>query len=132
MRIYITHCSAKKDNSLKNSGKKATPDKLYTATPTQRFMSRCKEKKVNWAIFSDLYGVWFPDIEHEWYEKDPDTVTGQEFRNLANDFDRKLQSYDEIWFYHNPGRFHPLYKKLLRETKLKDKVKRFTHIREIV
>lgn len=87
MKIYITHCSAKKDDSLKNTGRKVTPDKLYIATPTQRFMSKCKEKKVNWAIFSDLYGVWFPDIEHEWYEKDPDTVTEQEFRNLVKDFD---------------------------------------------
>lgn len=132
MRIYITHCSAKKDDSLKNTGKKVTPDKLYIATPTQRFMSKCKEKKVNWAIFSDLYGIWFPDIEHEWYEKDPDTVTEQEFRKLVNDFDQKLQNYDEIWFYYNPGRFHPLYKRLLQDTRLKDKVKPFTHIGEVV
>jgi len=132
MRIYITHCSAKKDDSLKHTGKKVTPDKLYTAIPTQRFMSKCKEKKVDWAIFSDLYGVWFPNIEHEWYEKNPDRVTKQEFRNLENDFDQKLQNYDEIWFYYNPGRFHPLYKELLQETRLRNKVKRFTHIREIV
>jgi len=51
MRIYITHCSAKKDNSLKNSGVKVTPDKLYTATPIQRFMTRCKEKNVNLGYF---------------------------------------------------------------------------------
>lgn len=57
MKIYIIHCSAKKDDSLKNTGRKLTPDKLYIATPTQRFMSKCKEKKVDWAIFSDLYGV---------------------------------------------------------------------------
>lgn len=132
MRIYITHCSAKKDNSLKNNGKKVTTDKLYTATLTQRFISKCKEKKVNWAIFSDLYGVWFPNIKHEWYEKDPDTVTEQEFRDLVNDFDQKFLNYDEIWFYYNPRRFHPLYERLLQETRLKDKVKRFTHIREIV
>jgi len=131
MRIYITHCSAKKDNLLKNTGRKVTPDKLYKATPTQRFMNKCKEKNVNWAIFSDLYGVWFPNIEHEWYEKDPDTVTEQEFRNLVKDFDQKLQNYDEVRFYYNPGRFHPLYKRLLQETRLKDKVKLFTHIREI-
>jgi len=132
MRIYLTHCSAKKDNSLKHTGKKVTPDKLYTATPTQRFMNKCKEKEVKWAIFSDLYGVWFPNVEHEWYEKDPDTVTEQEFRNLLNDFNQELQSYDEIWFYYNTGRFHPLYKELLQETRLRNKVKRFTHIREIV
>jgi hypothetical protein len=131
-RIYITHCSAKKDTSLKNTNKKVTPDKLYTATPTQRFMNKCKEKNVNWAIFSDLYGVWFPDIEHEWYEKDPNIVTEQEFKSLLENFDQALQDYDEIWFYCNPGRFHPLYKRLLQETKLKNKVKLFTHIREII
>ncbi|MDH5684828.1 MAG: hypothetical protein OEZ20_10215 [candidate division WOR-3 bacterium] len=132
MRIYITHCSAKKDDSLKNSGNKVPPDKLYTATPTKRFMNKCKEKKTNWAIFSDLYGVWFPGMEHEWYEKEPDKVTEQEFTELVNNFDRKLQNYDEIWFYHNPGRFHSLYKRLLQETRLKDRVKLFTHIREII
>jgi len=131
MRIYITHCSAKKDNSLKNTGIEVTPDKLYTATPTQRFMKKCQEMKVNWAIFSDLYGVWFPDIEHEWYEKDPDTVADLEFNTLLNDFDEKLSNYDEIWFYYNPGRFHPLYKRLLQETKLKDKIKLFTHLIQI-
>jgi hypothetical protein len=132
MRIYITHCSAKKDNSLKYSGDKVTPDKLYTATPTQRFMSKCKEKNVNWAIFSDLYGVWLSNIKYGWYEKDPNKVTEPEFTNLVNDFDQKLKCYDEIWFYYNPGRFHPLYEKLLQETSLKCKVRRFTHIKEIV
>lgn len=57
MRIYITHCSAKKDDMLKHTDKKVTPDKLHTATPTQRFMNKCKEKQFKWAIFSDLYGV---------------------------------------------------------------------------
>ena len=71
MRIYLTHCSAKKDNSLRNSSKLLTPDMLYMATPTQRFMIQCKEKHVNWAIFSDKYGVWFPEEKHESYEKDP-------------------------------------------------------------
>lgn len=132
MRIYITHCSAKKDESLKHTDKEVTPDKLYVATPIQRFMNKCKEKQVEWAIFSDLYGVWFPNVDHEWYEKDPDTVTEQEFENIVNDFDQKLREYDEIWFYYNPGRFHPLYGKLLQETNLRYKVKRFTHIREIV
>jgi len=134
MRIYITHCSAKKDKSLENTGKKVTPDKLYTAKPTQRFMSKCREKKVKWAIFSDFYGVWLPEIEHEWYGDDvgdPEKVGEEKFLQLLRDFDEKLQNYDEIWFYHNPGRFHPLYKKLLQKTKLTSKVKLFTHLREI-
>lgn len=132
MGIYITHCSAKKNDSLKHTGKKVTPDKLYTATPTQRFMNKCKGRKVKWVIFSDLYGVWFPNVEHEWYEKDPNTVTENEFRKLLKDFEQKLGDCDEIYFYHNPGRFHPLYKRLLKETKLKDKITLFSHLKEIV
>lgn len=103
MRIYITHCSETKDCSLKHTGKKVTPDKLYTAKPTQRFMNRCKERKVKWAIFSDLYGVWFPNVEHKWYEKSPDTITENEFRERLKDFEQKLEDYDEIYFYHSPG-----------------------------
>jgi len=132
MRIFITHCSGKKDNSLKNTGKKATPEKLYLAAPLQRFVNRCKDKKVSWAILSDLHGIWFPDVEHEWYDKPPNTVTEQEFKNLVNDFNQKLHNLDEIWFYYNPGRFHPVYKRLVEETKFKNKIKMFTHIKEIV
>jgi hypothetical protein len=73
-----------------------------------------------------------PDVEHEWYEKDPDNISEKEFKELVNDLDQKLKKYDEILFYYNPGRFHPLYKRILNETKLKKKVKLFTHIKEIV
>lgn len=132
MKIYLTHCFATKDNSLKYTGKKVTPDKLYTARPAQRFMTKCKEKGVKWAIFSDLYGVWLPNVAHEWYEKHPNTVTEHEFKKLLKDFEQKLGDYDEIYFYYNPGRFHCLYKKLLRKTKLKDKVTLFSHLREII
>ena len=130
-RIYLTHCSKKKDDSLKGTGKKVTPDRLYTATPIQRFIKRCKEKGVEWAIFSDKYGVVFPDQKIEWYDKPPSKVTEQEFRRLLNDFDQKLAPYDEIWFYHNPGRFHPLYRRLLTETKLRDRIRLFTHLKDI-
>jgi hypothetical protein len=130
-RIYVTHCSAKKNDALRDSGQRASPDRLYMSPRIQTFMSKCKEQGVNWAIFSDKYGIWFPNVEHEWYEKSPDTVTDQEFEDLLNDFDRKLQDYDEIWFYHNPSRFHGLYQRLLQETSLQDKVKLFSHHREI-
>ncbi|MGC8831979.1 MAG: DUF6884 domain-containing protein [Thermoproteota archaeon] len=130
-RIYITHCSAKKDNSLKGTGKRVTPDKLYTATPTRRFMSRCKERDVEWAILSDKYGIVFPNQEIEWYDKHPSKVAKEEFKKLLSDFDQKLEIYDEIWFYHNPGRFHPLYNQLISESKLKDRIKLFTHLQEI-
>jgi hypothetical protein len=51
-RIFITHCSAKKDDSFKGNKIQVTPDNLYAATTTQRFMNRCKNAKANWAIFS--------------------------------------------------------------------------------
>jgi hypothetical protein len=130
-RIYLTHCSFKKDDSLKGISKKVTPDRLYTATPTQRFMNRCKERGVEWAIFSDKYGVVFSNKEIEWYDKPPSEVTEREFLELLKDFNQKLEDYNEIWFYHNPGRFHPLYRRLLSESKLKDRIRLFTHIQEI-
>jgi hypothetical protein len=138
MRIYITHCSAKKDNSLQDSGNEVPPDNLYTPKRIQRFMNRCKNQEVNWAIFSDLYGIWFPDEKHTWYDKHPDTIVKgkkvrdpEKFRELVSNFDQKLQNYNDIWFYYHPRRFHPFYKKLLQETSLKDKVKLFTHIGEV-
>jgi hypothetical protein len=68
-----------------------TPDRLYTATPTQCFMKRCKNAKANWAIFSDKYGVWFSDTVHAWYEKDPNKVADEEFNILVQDFNSKLK-----------------------------------------
>jgi hypothetical protein len=131
MRIYMTHCSAKKNDALRRTAMKVTPDKLYTATPTVRFMKRCMGKKVSWAIFSDKFGVWFPDVKHEWYEKDPETVNESEFRKLVADFDKRLGGYDEILFYHNPVRFHPFYRRIIADTQLRDRVRLFTHLREI-
>jgi hypothetical protein len=131
MRIYITHCSAKKDPSLKDSNSKVTPDKLYTAMPTQRFMKKCKDNMVTWAIFSDQFGVWFPEVEHEWYEKDPDSVTQAEFEELLHNFEHNLRTYESIMFYHNPGRFHPFYRRVVHETKLRDNVLLFTHLKDI-
>jgi phenylalanyl-tRNA synthetase alpha subunit len=130
-RIYLTHCCAKKDNSLRGGGKKVTPDKLYTSERIQRFMNECKKKGAEWAIFSDKYGVVFPNQEIEWYDKHPSKVTDEEFEELLKDFDQKLASYDEIWFYYNPGRLHPLYKRLSSKSKLRDRIRLFTHIKEI-
>jgi len=61
----LTHCCAKKDAAIQISRENVTPDKLYTATPTKRFMEECKLKKANWAIFSDKYGVWFPEEKRD-------------------------------------------------------------------
>jgi hypothetical protein len=131
-RIYVTHCSHKKDYSYKGSGELVSPDLLYTAAPTRRFMQRCKARRVPWAIFSDLYGIWFPEVRHEWYEKDPNTVAETEFLALLRHFDEKLAAFIEIVFYYNPGRFHPLYCLLLDQSILRVRIKRITHLREIV
>lgn len=131
-RIYLTHCSAKKNDSLRGTKIKVTPDKLYTAKYIQRFIKRCKDRGVAWAIFSDKYGVVFPYDKIEWYDKHPNKVTPEEFQYLVNDFIQKLSKYDEIWFYHNPGRFHKLYKKLVEQVRNRGlNVKLFTHISEI-
>jgi hypothetical protein len=94
-------------------------------------MDSCKEKKVNWAIFSDQYGVWFPNVKHQWYEKSPDEVTDVEYVELLRGFDERLAEFDEIWFYYNPTRIHKLYRRLLDETSLRTRLRRFTHIAEI-
>jgi hypothetical protein len=130
-KIYITHCSAKKNPTFKDTKANVTPDKLYTATTTQRFMNECKKKGVYWAIFSDKYGIWFSDVKHEWYEKNPNKVTEEEFNQLVNVFNKSLGAFDEIYFYHNPGRFHRLYKRLLEGSHLKAKIRLFTHLDEI-
>jgi len=109
LRIYLTHCSAKKDNKLKNSKIQVTPDKLYKSTKLLGFVKKCKDANASWAIFSDKYGIWFPTERHEWYERDPNSVTEIEFKELLENFQKKLDCFDEIFFYYNPGRFHPLY-----------------------
>ena len=60
-------------------------------------------------------------------------MTPEEFESLVDCFVQKLSRYDEMWFYHNPGRFHPLYKKLVDEARGKGlNVKLFTHLYEIL
>ena len=139
MRIYITHGSTQKDDSLKNTNKKAYPDKLYTSALAQGFMWRCKLKKVNWAILSSFYGIWFPNMKYKWYEKYPSSIVkrgivkdSEKFNELLIDFDQKLHDFSEIWFYCNPKRLHSLYKELLHETSLKDKIKIFSQKDKII
>jgi len=131
MRIYITHCSAKKNLQCRVDNSSVRPDVLYTSKKTQDFIRECRRQSATWAIFSDQYGVWFPEEQHTWYEKHPNRVTLWEFRKLLDDFDTKLALFEEIYFYRNPGRFHPLYKRLLDESKLKDRIKLISSIREI-
>jgi hypothetical protein len=94
-------------------------------------MTKCQATRVNWAILSDKYGVWFPEIRYKWYEKSPDSLLDWEFEKLLDNFDMELKDYDEIWFYYNPGRFYGLYRSLLTRTALKDRLTLFTHVSAI-
>ena len=131
-RVYITHCCRKKDEQYRETGEFVSPDLLYTSTATQRFMTQCKARGVRWTIFSDLYGVWFPEVRHKWYEKDPNTVDEVEFLALLRDFDEKLTAFSEILFYHNPGRFHLMYVRLLDQSQLRDRIHKIRHLWEIM
>jgi hypothetical protein len=108
------------------------PEELYASKRIQAFIRRCKQAKVNWAIFSDLYGVWFPNIRRRWYEKSPDSVTSEEFKELVSDFKKKLHRFTKIYFYYHPARFHRLYRKLLNVTDLRNKIVLLTRVIQII
>jgi hypothetical protein len=116
-RIYITHCSATKDERLKESKEKVTPDDLYISPRIQSFIQACQAKNAKWAIFSDQYGIVFPEDKIAWYEKSPDSVSPQEYLVLLGSFIQRLAGFNEIHFYYNPGRFHSLYSKLVTQAK---------------
>jgi hypothetical protein len=130
--IYVTHCSAKKEPSLARYRPGGPCRRVIYRNANQRFMKRCRAIGVEWAIFSDCYGVWFPEVVHPWYEKDPASVTEQEFSRLLKDFDDKLERYERVLFYCNPGRFHSLYKRLIENAKRRDRIYLITHLREMV
>jgi hypothetical protein len=114
MKLYITHCTSEKDSLYKENNEKVAPELLYVGKRIQRFINNCKKKNVKWAIFSDYYGVWFPDEKHEWYEKHPKCVTPSDFESLISSSKKKLENY-EVYFHGNykSHYFHPLYKKLV-------------------
>lgn len=131
MRVYLTHCSKEKNADLKAAGIEAAPDQLYTNSDIQRFMERCKEQQVDWAILSDLYGVFRSSDRQKWYEKHPDTVTQAEEDAVIQDLDNKLSHYDEIWFYVRPDSFHAFYERVLRKTALASRVQLFEDVHQI-
>ena len=112
--IYFTHCTKKKDVSSKKTKKKVTPDKLYRGVRIQGFIKECMEKNVDWAIFSDKYGIWFPKVRHKWYNTSPGDVPPKEFEKLVSESYKRLKAYDKIFFYANPrsARFAHLYKEM--------------------
>ena len=112
--IYVTHCSREKDAELEKSGALATPDKLYTSPEFQRFIRSCDKNGYEWAVFSDNYGVIFPQQSIGWYNKPPSEVTEKEFAGLLESFIDRLRGYDEIWFYLRQEESHPLFERVLR------------------
>jgi hypothetical protein len=132
MRIYLTHCTGIKDDSLQFTGQSVGPDKLYTSIPIQRFINRCQKQNVKWAIFSDLYGIWHPHQKHTWYDKHPNTVTDEELQKLILNFDEDLKDFSEIWFYNNPSWFHSLYKMLAKRSTFSDRITLFSSLKYIV
>lgn len=121
--IYLTHCSKEKDLNLKGTNREVTPNILYTETGIQRFMKRCIEKKVRWAILSDNYGIFFSYEKHGWYAKPPDTVSPEEEQKILRDFDEKLGSFDTIYFFIRPDSYHPFYDHILKTSSLYSKIK---------
>ena len=132
MRFYLTYCSQEKAPSLKQTDFAVTPDRLYTDPGVQQFMEKCQKKNVGWGILSDLYGVYLSNERHVWYEKHPDTVTPQEEELIIKDFNHKLGSYDEIFFYARSDAFHPFYKRVLDKTALANRVRIIQHIEMIL
>jgi len=132
--IYITHCSNKKDDNLKNTGKKVSPDKLYTAKFVQRFIAKCRETNVDWAILSDKHGMVFPSDEIGWYNLSPSDVmkSNEKKKELLQKLFNQLKVFDKVLFYHNPGRFHALYKYLVHQLIQKGiNIKMISHLSEI-
>ena len=113
--IYVTHCSRDKDPRIEKSGEKVSPERLYTSEGLQRFIRFCKMNRYDWAVFSDHYGVVFPEEKINWYSKPPDTVTEVEFSELLRSFTTRLAEFDEIWFQHRPGENHPVFKRIIEK-----------------
>ncbi len=131
-KIYLTHCSWIKDDDLKDTGVKVTPDNLYVAGFIQRLIKRCRLVKAEWAIFSDEFGVVFPDMKIPWYNTPPGNVSEEKYQLLLKNFVADLSRYDVVWFYYNPGRFHPLYHRLVQDARKKGlPIKLFSHVNEV-
>ncbi len=131
MRIYLTHCSKDKSLAAKANGEKLPPHQLYTDSGLQEFITACKLKGAAWAILSDQYGVFSPDETHAYYEKPPASVTPQEETILIDQVNRRLEQYEEIWFYVRPAAIHPLYERVLMHSALSARVHLFSDLGEV-
>lgn len=62
MKLYVTYCSGEKIEGIH------PPDVLYVSNRITRFVERCKNAEVNWAIFSALYAFFFPEEKKKDYD----------------------------------------------------------------
>ncbi len=123
--IYLTHCCAQKDDTLKGTERTATPLQLYQEPYIQNFMNRCELMQVSWAIFSDLHGIWWPNIAHKWYDKHPDSVNPEEFSALVRNFEQELSPFKQVYFYYQNNTYHPFYDRLIMASTLYNKITKF-------
>jgi hypothetical protein len=112
--LYITHYSRDKLEGIRETGQAVTPDRLYASPALIKFVDFCKRTQLNWAIFSDKYGVVFPEEKISWYSKPPDSVTEREFEQLLENFTTRLAGFDEIYFYQRTGETHLVFKEIER------------------
>lgn len=112
-KLYFTHCCFTKDDKLKGTGKKVSPQELYKSPRIEGFVERCKEEGVEWAIFSDKYALVFPTDRIERYDKHPDDVTEEEKKQLFDKAFNTLRNYDCAYFWASTGRVHHLYRELV-------------------
>lgn len=114
MKLFLTYCSWQKDDSIKNKPVLVGPDQLYTSERLQIFVKACTAANADWAIFSDKYGIWFPNEKKAWYDKSPDSVTPQELSRIVSNSVKSLEKY-QVYFFgdSNDPKFHPLYKEYI-------------------
>lgn len=72
VRLYLTYCSGNKNNISRG-----TPEQLYSSKRIIKFIDLCKSRKLNWAILSAKYGLFFPDEIHDNYDVTFRTVDGK-------------------------------------------------------
>jgi len=61
MKLCVTYCSKNKRDGI------LPPDELYDSPRIDRFTAYCKKRKLNWAILSAKYGLFFPEEKREKY-----------------------------------------------------------------
>jgi hypothetical protein len=62
MILYLTYCSAKKRRGIHLASE------LYVSARISHFIDWCKAAGVDWAIFSALHGLFFPDQKERNYD----------------------------------------------------------------